>query len=135
MMMTRSHRRSASSMKWVTSSTVAPVSHGATRLRVEARGQLVEDGDLRVADQRQRDGHALLLTAGEALESSVALVLQVEHGEEIVDIGGAVVEAREERERLVDGDLVVKPGLLELYADAFADELRASLRVDSVDGM
>ena len=106
---------------------------GATRLRVEARGQLVEDGDLRVADQRQRDGQALLLTAGEAPELGVALVLQVEHGEEFLDVGRVVVEAREERERLMDGELVVKPGLLELYAHVFADELRTGLRVDAED--
>jgi hypothetical protein len=41
--------------------------------------------------------------------------------------------AREERERLADGDLVVKPGLLELHAHVFADQLRLSLRVDAED--
>ena len=50
----RSHRRSASSMKWVTSTTVTPRSRiafdqvpgVAPGLRVEAGGQLVEDGHL-----------------------------------------------------------------------------------------
>jgi hypothetical protein len=67
------------------------------------------------------------------LKLGVALVLQVEHREEILDVGRGVVEAGEQRERLMDGDFFVKPGLLELYAHVFANELRVSLRVDAED--
>ena len=46
----------------------------ATRLRVEAGGQLVEDRDPRLADERERDREPLLLAAGQVAVGGVALV-------------------------------------------------------------
>ena len=47
-------------------------------LRVEPGGQLVEDRDPRVADQRQGDRQPLLLAARELAERGVALVAEAE---------------------------------------------------------
>ncbi len=58
------------------------------RLRVEAGGQLVEDRDLRVADQRQRDRQPLLLAAGQLAERGLALVGQAEIVEQLVPSRG-----------------------------------------------
>ena len=72
-MATRSASCSASSMKWVVSSTVDAVAlersddlpGGPPRLRVHAGGRLVQEDQLRPADQRQRQRQPLLLAAGE----------------------------------------------------------------------
>ena len=78
---TRLHSRSASSMACVTSTTVVPrcpdcldqpPGHVPGR-RIQARGHLVEEHDLRVVDQCQRDEQALPLAAGQLGEARVPL--------------------------------------------------------------
>ena len=54
----------------------------APRLDVEPRRRLVEEDQLRIAGQRQREHHALLLAAGQALEAAPAHLLQPGHREE-----------------------------------------------------
>ena len=76
---TRSQSRSASSMKWVTSTIVTPRSRMLLDqrpdvppgLRVKAGGELVEHRDPRAADQGQRDRQPLLLAAGQLPELGV----------------------------------------------------------------
>ena len=50
----------------------------ATRLRVEAGGQLVEDRQLWTPDQRERDRQALALSAGEVDVARVTLLLETQ---------------------------------------------------------
>ena len=73
-----------------------------TRLRVEAGRELVEDRDPRPADERERDGQALLLATGEIAVGGVALVLEREAFDEFAGIGRSLVEGRVEIERLAD---------------------------------
>ena len=77
----------------------------AARLRVQTGGQLVEDGDLGVADECQGDGQALLLATGEVGERGVALVLQTEQRQQLLRIGGVGVEGGVEVQRLDDAQL------------------------------
>ncbi len=82
MIATRSHSRSASSIRCVVRNTVLPrsrmpvtsVPDRAPRLRIEAGRELVEEHDLGVVDERERDEQPLLLAAGERHEPRVALL-------------------------------------------------------------
>jgi hypothetical protein len=91
---------------------------GAAGPRVGAGGELVENGDLRVADQGQRDREALLLAAGELFEARVALPGQPKLGQELLLVGGVRGEGAEERERLGDRDLAGHAARLKLHPDA-----------------
>ena len=53
--------------------------------RVEARGRLVEQQDLRVVDERVGEAQALLHAAGEALDIRVALVAEVDEVQQVAD--------------------------------------------------
>src|SRR6266550_2860903 len=64
----------------------------ATRLRVEPGRELVEEHDLGLVDERERDEEPLLLSARERHEPRVALGFQPEPREERVGIYDAVVE-------------------------------------------
>jgi len=89
-------------------------------LRVEARGQLVEDRDLRVADQGQRDGQPLLLAAGQRPELAAGLVREAQVAQQVVRVRGVVVEAGVLLDRLADGDPQRQRRLLQLEPDALA---------------
>ena len=76
MIATRSARYSASSMKWVVRKTVLPEAGEvpdhlpgvAPGVRVEARRRLVEEQQLPVADQREREVEPPLLATGQRLD-------------------------------------------------------------------
>ena len=70
----------------------------AAGLRVEARRQLVEDRDLRLADEGERDREALLLPAGEVPVGGVALLGQAQLVDERASIG-RVARRRRRRAR------------------------------------
>ena len=86
MIATRSHSRSASSIRCVVRNTVLPrradaahqLPDRAPRLRIEAGRQLVEKDDFGIVDQRQRDEQPLLLAARQRHEPGVALLDQPE---------------------------------------------------------
>ena len=121
----RSHSRCASSMKWVTSRTVTPLRADvldelpgvAAGARVEPGGQLVEDDDPGVADQRERDEQALLLAAGELAEPGGQLGGQAEAFGERAPVGRVRVEGGVQLQRLADGELGLQLALLELGAE------------------
>src|SRR5690554_1649617 len=91
--------------------------HLAAGLRVEARRELVEHGDLRLADQGERDREALLLPTREVPVLRVELLGETEAGREGDAVGGVGVERGEQLEGLAHADLGVQLALLELYAD------------------
>ena len=74
----------------------------AASLRVEARRQLVEDRDLRLADEGKGDREALLLAAGQLPVLRVALLGQPEVVDEGIGIGRVRVERREQLDGLDD---------------------------------
>ena len=65
----------------------------AARLRIEAGRELVEEHDLGLVDQRERDEQPLLLAAGERHEPGVALALEAEPRQERVAFGDAASRA------------------------------------------
>ena len=77
-------QRSASSMTWLETSSVAPrvgeaveeLPEVAAEHRVEADGRLVEDEQLRVAEQRGRERDARALAAGEARDDAVGVLVE-----------------------------------------------------------
>ena len=71
-------------------------------LRVKAGRQLVEDRDLRVADQRERDCHPLLLASGEPPVVGVALRGEVEQVQQLARVGRVRVEGGEQLHQLVN---------------------------------
>ncbi len=67
---------------------------GAARLRVEAGGGLVEEDQLGVADERQREVQPPQLPAGELAAAHVGLLLQAGQREHLLDVARVRVEAR-----------------------------------------
>ena len=131
MIATRSQSRSASSIKCVVRKTVLPrladavhqVPDGAPRLRVESRGELVEEHHLGVVDERERDEEPLLLPAREAHERGIALFRESELLEQGATVDRARVERRPEIDRFPDADTLLQLRLLELDADALLQRL------------
>jgi hypothetical protein len=101
-----------------------------TRVRVQPGGQLVQDGDLRVADQRQRDRQPLLLAAGELGEPGVTLVGQPQVLQQRPPVGRVLVEGAVEVERLPDLHLLGKLAFLELCPDALPELVAVASRVE-----
>src|SRR5665647_1721818 len=102
-------------------------------LRVQPGGQLVEEDELGVIDQRKGDEHALALAARELLDIGVALVLEPEAGEQGTPVGGGRVEGGEQVQRLGDRDVCGEGGGLELDAGALADLAGLPLGVHAED--
>src|SRR2546427_7087941 len=90
------------------------------RLRIQAGRRLIEEQQLGFADERARDGEALLLTARERHDARLALFLQLDEGEHFIDGVRLPVERSEQREDLADLQLVGELGFLELNAEALA---------------
>ena len=97
----------------------------AARLRIQAGGELVEDGQLRATDERQRDRQPLALAAGQVGEAIVALGLEPEQLEQPLRVGGIAVEGGEQLKRLPHAQLVGELGGLELDPDPLAELLRS----------
>ena len=102
----------------------------AACLRVEARGQLIEDRDLRFADEREGNREALLLAAGQIPILRVALRGQPEVVDEGFRILGIGVEGREQLDGLGDRHAVGELALLELDADECPQAIAIVLRIE-----
>src|SRR5213592_1310851 len=96
------------------------------RLWVEPRRGLVEEQQLGLADERARDGQALLLPAGECHHARVALLLELDEGQHLCDAVRLPVERSKQPEHFADGELIGELRLLQLDPEAFAQ--RASWR-------
>ncbi|MNK75158.1 hypothetical protein D3C87_946940 [compost metagenome] len=84
---------------------------GRRRDDVEAEGGLVQQEELRRVEERDGDGHALLETARELADTLLAVIAQVQTGDELVSLGLHVshsLEGAEVREILGDRELPVK---------------------------
>ena len=89
-------------------------------LGVEARRRLVEEDELRIADEREPEVEAAPLPAGEASHERVALLLEADELDDVADRARLRVVAGEEREILGDGEAVVEGRGLEDDADPLA---------------
>ena len=72
---------------------------GAPGARVEARRRLVEEDELRVADQREPEVEAALLPARQRAAARVGLVGEADDLDHLVDVA-ALVEVAAEHARL-----------------------------------
>ncbi len=109
------------------------VPDGVPGLRVETGGQLVQEDQLRVRQERQGDEQALLLPAGQFREGGVAFLLQPQLGEQFLPVGRFGVERGVQVERLPDLHPVRQVGLLQLHPGAFAQDVALALRVHAQD--
>src|SRR5439155_17707836 len=88
-----------------------------TGRRIEAGRRLVEEHDLGIVDERERDREALPLTAGELARLRVAPLAKVQERDELLGRQRSAIEAPEEVEHLDDGQLRVELGSLQRHAD------------------
>src|SRR5215218_851508 len=93
---------------------------GAPRRRVEAGRRLVEEDQLGVADQREREVQAAQLTARQRARVRICLRGQPGEVEHLVDVARGGVEARPVRDRLAHRDVAVHAGALQDDAHALA---------------
>jgi hypothetical protein len=98
---------------------------------MEPRRRLVEEDQLGIADERQRQVEPALLTARERAHVGVGLLLQAGDRDDLLDVARARVEVGEVAQRLARRDVAVHPGRLQDDADALAQRPRALLWVVS----
>src|SRR5919199_195396 len=98
------------------------------RRRVEAGGGLVEEDQLGVADQREREVQAPQLAAAQRARVRVRLLGQPGEPQDLVDVARPRVEARPVRDRLPHGDVAVHARALQHDAHPRAKPPRALLR-------
>ena len=105
--------------------------------RVDARGRLVEEDELRVVHERAREREALLHAAGQRARLHVLQVEQLDVAEQLVHArvgagAGDAVDAGEEAEVLLDGEIRVERERLRHVAGLALDAL--ALRADVAAG-
>jgi hypothetical protein len=101
------------------------------RLRVQARGHLVQHRDLGPADQGQRDRQPLPLPAGQRPVVVAALGGQAENVEQFVQVRRVAVERAVFLEDLADTQLGRQHARLELDADDLVDLVLVGVRVQA----
>src|SRR5437667_1096641 len=90
------------------------------RLRIQAGRRLIEEQQLRFADERACNRETLFLPARERHDARLALFLEPDEREHFVDRMRLPVERPEQRQHLADLQLVGELGFLELNAEALA---------------
>jgi hypothetical protein len=106
----------------------------AAGLRIEAGGELVEEHDVGLVDQRERDEEPLLLAAGERHEPGVALAVESESCQERVRVGDAGVERPPEIHGFPDLDALLELRLLVLHADPLAERAGVAAGIEAEHG-
>ena len=104
---------------------------GATRLRIEPGGELVEEHDLWLVDERERDEEPLLLAARERHEPRVAFLAQPELIDEPIAVDRMTIERRPERHGLANFDALLQLRRLQLHADAFLQRVHIASGIES----
>ena len=100
---------------------------------VESGGQLVEHHDPRVADQGERDGQPLLLTARQLGEPGGELGVQTESFGQGPPVGGVRMEGAVQLQRLAHRELGLQLALLELGSQQLRHRLVVGDGVESGD--
>ena len=92
----------------------------ATRGRVKPGGGLVEEDQLRVSHERQRQVQPAPLAARQVLGADVALLGQLDERDHLVDRPAALVVAPRHLDELANGEVLLHPTLLEHDPDRLA---------------
>jgi len=87
------------------------------RLRVESRRRLVEEEQLRIADDGARERQTLLLSAGQLPDARGPFLVKLDETDNLGHAAAARVEAAKESHRLFDGELLGELSLLQLNAE------------------
>ena len=101
--------------------------------RIETGGRLVEEDEVRVADQRYSEVEPALLTAGKSLHARVSLLLEADELDHLVDVARPVVVTGEHAVRLGDGDRRPELRLLQHHADPLSEGRAGSSRIEAED--
>ena len=102
-------------------------------LGVKAGGRLVQEDQLRIADQRQGQVQATPLPARQLLGALVALLGELDKLEDLVHRALARVVAAEHLDQFIDRQVGLHAALLQHDADLFAEVSGARGRVDAQD--
>ncbi len=99
---------------------------------MRSRGvRLVEKQELRISDQRTRDGQPLLLSARQRTDSRIALLFELDLVDYLSDIARLSIEALKESQRLIHRKLLGELGVLELDSEQLAEITRVRLPVSA----
>src|SRR6185312_16935415 len=90
---------------------------GPPRLRVEAGSRLVEEDQLGIADQREREVQPPQLTARELAAAHVGRLAEARERDHLLDVARGGIEARPMGEGLAGGDVAVDAAGLQDDAD------------------
>src|ERR1700730_18128570 len=101
----------------------------APRLGVKAGRRLVQEDQLRVADEGEREVEPTQLSAGQLAAQDVGLLLQAGQGEDLADLARLGVEPRPMSQRLSRCDVAVNAARLQHDPDALAQRATARARV------
>src|SRR5260370_24152681 len=104
------------------------------RLRVEPSRWLIEEKQLRIVEQRQRQRDPLLLPARKLPELRVPLLPERQPLEQRVAIHAACVQVAKQVDRLADFDLLRQISRLQAHADAILDLLALPAGIDPEHG-
>ena len=96
----------------------------AAGVRIEARRRLVEEQDVGVADEAEREVQAPALPAGERAGAGVALGVELDEVDELVGAEAARVPAAVHLQQLADRQLLLDAGGLQDDADPVAQLAR-----------
>src|SRR6185436_15139754 len=113
---------------------VHEVPYGPPGLRIEPRGELVEEHHLGIVDERERDEEPLLLPTRETHERGMSLFRQSELLEERTTVDGARIERRPEIDRFPHADALLKLRLLELDPDAHLQPAGVAAGIEAEHG-
>ena len=103
-------------------------------MRIETGGGFVEEQQLRIVEQSQREGETLLLAAGELSVERVALLPEREALQQSVAIHGLRVKIAKEFDSFADFDFFLQIRRLEAHADAILELLALRTGIESKDG-
>src|SRR4051812_32131596 len=106
----------------------------APRRGIEARRRLVEEDQLRVADEGQGEVEPAPLAAGEGAHVGVRLLLQAGDRDDLLDVARVRVEVGEVLQRLARRDVAVHAGRLQDDADPLAQLPRVLLWIVAEHG-
>src|ERR1051326_7250722 len=95
-----------------------------TALRIETGRRLVEEENVRTADERGRDGETLLLPARQLADARVALLIERQIAQQLFGIMTIAIKRAKQTQRLEDRELVGKLRFLQRDADPLAQIAR-----------
>ncbi len=102
----------------------------AARLRIQTGRELVEEHELGIVDEGERDEQPLLLPARERHEPGLPLVAEAELLEQPPAVDGSGIERRPESDRLLYFDPLLQLRFLQLHADSLLQAAHVTKRIE-----